>query len=96
MVGHEATPVWVMAGRGIKIALDDPGASNAGWPYRGSYGNLQVRRPELNPTHSAACGSPAIPEPQSMGKLTALALICTMVAAVFCQPLLMGLPRQRT
>jgi predicted RND superfamily exporter protein len=36
------------------------------------------------------------PGTSSMGKLMALALICTMVAAVFFQPLLMGPPRQRT
>ena len=34
------------------------------------------------------------PGTSSMGKLMALSLLCTMVAAVFFQPLLMGPPRQ--
>jgi predicted RND superfamily exporter protein len=34
------------------------------------------------------------PGMSSMGKLMALALVCTMVAAVLFQPVLMGRPRQ--
>jgi uncharacterized membrane protein YdfJ with MMPL/SSD domain len=36
------------------------------------------------------------PGTSSMGRLMALALICTMAAAVFFQPALMGPPRFRT
>jgi uncharacterized membrane protein YdfJ with MMPL/SSD domain len=36
------------------------------------------------------------PGTSSMGRLMALALICTMAAAVFFQPALMGPPRSRT
>ena len=36
------------------------------------------------------------PGTSSMGRLMALALICTMAAAVFFQPALMGPPRWRT
>ena len=36
------------------------------------------------------------PGMSSMGKLMALALICTMFAAVLFQPVLMGRPRQIT
>jgi len=35
------------------------------------------------------------PGTSSMGKLMALALLCTMAAAVFFQPALMGPPRQK-
>jgi hypothetical protein len=36
------------------------------------------------------------PGMSSMGKLMALALLCTMAAAVLFQPVLMGRPRQTT
>jgi hypothetical protein len=36
------------------------------------------------------------PGTASMGKLLALALLCTLVGAVFFQPILMGRPRERT
>jgi predicted RND superfamily exporter protein len=35
------------------------------------------------------------PGTSSMGKLMALALVCTMAAAVLFQPILMGPPRQK-
>jgi hypothetical protein len=35
------------------------------------------------------------PGMSSMGKLMALALLCTMAAAVLFQPVLMGRPRQK-
>jgi hopanoid biosynthesis associated RND transporter like protein HpnN len=48
-------------------------------------------------TNAAAFGSMALsdyPGMSSMGKLMFLALLCTMAAAVFFQPVLMGQPRQ--
>jgi len=36
------------------------------------------------------------PGMSSMGKMMALALLCTMAAAVLFQPVLMGRPRQTT
>ena len=48
-------------------------------------------------TNAIAFGSmwsSSYPGMSSMGKLMALALICTMAAAVLFQPVLMGRPRQ--
>src|ERR1700752_2649578 len=48
-------------------------------------------------TNAAAFGSmwaSSYPGMSSMGKLMALALLCTMAAAVLVQPVLMGRPRQ--
>jgi len=43
---------------------------------------------------SAACGCRVIRACSRMGKIMALALACTMAAAVLFQPVLMGRPRQ--
>ena len=48
-------------------------------------------------TNAVAFGSmwaSSYPGMSSMGKLMALALLCTMAAAVLFQPVLMGRPRQ--
>jgi predicted RND superfamily exporter protein len=48
-------------------------------------------------TNAVAFGSmwaSSYPAMSSMGKLMALALLCTMAAAVLFQPVLMGRPRQ--
>jgi hypothetical protein len=48
-------------------------------------------------TNAAAFGSMWLsnyPGMSSMGKMMALALLCTMAAAVLFQPVLMGRPRQ--
>jgi predicted RND superfamily exporter protein len=49
-------------------------------------------------TSAVAFGSmwaSSYPGMSSMGKLMALALLCTMAAAVLFQPVLMGRPRQK-
>ncbi len=48
-------------------------------------------------TTAVAFGSmwaPSYPDMPNMGKLMALALVCTMAAAVLFQPVLTGRPRQ--
>jgi hypothetical protein len=48
-------------------------------------------------TNAIAFGSMAVssyPGMSGMGKLMALALLCTLAAAVLFQPVLMGTPRQ--
>jgi hypothetical protein len=53
MVGLGATPVCGMAGRGVSIAFDDPGASSAGsgdWAFAGDVGSAAMLAANIRDT----------------------------------------------